>query len=113
MALGKLRQQQELVETLEVDIATKRTAWKRKIETHKVRIHAEFEQQKKFLAEEEQRQLQKLEKDEREQLRLLGEAEVELAQNREDLQELIAELEQRSRSSGLELLQVRWERLAL
>lgn len=105
VALGKLRQQQELVETLEVDIATKRTAWKRKVETHKLRIHAEFEQQKKFLAEEEQRQLQKLEKDEREQLRLLGEAEVELAQNREDLQELIAELEQRSRSSELELLQ--------
>lgn len=78
-----------------------------------MRIHAEFEQQKKFLAEEEQRQLQKLEKDEREQLRLLGEAEVELAQNREDLQELIAELEQRSRSSELELLQVRWERLPL
>lgn len=86
---------------------------KRKVETHKLKIHAEFEQQKKFLAEEEQRQLQKLEKDEREQLRLLGEAEVELAQNREDLQELIAELEQRSRSSELELLQVRWERLPL
>lgn len=105
MALGKLRQEQELAEKLEVDIATKRTAWKRKVETHKSKIHAEFEQQKNFLAEEELRQLQKLEMDERKQLKLLGEAEVELAQSREALQELISELERRSRGSELELLQ--------
>lgn len=80
---------------------------KRKVETQKLRIHAEFEQQKNFLAEEEQRQLQKLEEDEREQLRLLGETEVELGQRNQVLQELISELERRSRGSELELLQVR------
>ncbi|XP_016013478.2 E3 ubiquitin-protein ligase TRIM21 [Rousettus aegyptiacus] len=105
MTLGKLRKEQELAEKLEVDVAMKRTAWKRKVETQKLRIHAEFEQQKNFLAEEEQRQLQKLEEDEREQLRLLGETEVELGQRNQVLQELISELERRSRGSELELLQ--------
>lgn len=62
---------------------------KRKVEMHKLRIHAEFMQQKNFLAEEEQRQLQKLEKDEREQLRVLGETEAKLAQQSQALQELI------------------------
>lgn len=80
---------------------------KRKVEMHKLRIHAEFMQQKNFLAEEEQRQLQKLEKDEREQLRVLGEMEAKLAQQSQALQELISELERRSRGSALELLQVR------
>lgn len=82
---------------------------KRKVETHKSRIHAEFVQQKNFLAEEEQRQIQKLEKDEMEQLRILGEMEAELTQQSQALQELISELEWKSRGSALELLQVRWE----
>ena len=72
-----------------------------------MRIHTEFEQQKNFLAEEEQRQMQKLEKEEKEQLRILGETEAKLAQQSHILQELISELERRSRSSELELLQVR------
>lgn len=80
---------------------------KGKIETHKLRIHAEFMQQKNFLAEEEKRQLQKLEKEEREQLRILGETEARLSQKIQALQELIAELERRNRGSALELLQVR------
>nr|XP_014697432.2 E3 ubiquitin-protein ligase TRIM21 isoform X1 [Equus asinus]XP_014697433.2 E3 ubiquitin-protein ligase TRIM21 isoform X1 [Equus asinus] len=105
LALGKLRTKQELAEKLEVDVATKRADWKRKVEMHKLRIHAEFMQQKNFLAEEEQRQLQKLEKDEREQLRVLGETEAKLAQQSQALQELISELERRSRGSALELLQ--------
>ncbi|XP_006905883.2 E3 ubiquitin-protein ligase TRIM21 [Pteropus alecto] len=105
MTLQKLRKEQELAEKLEVDVATKRTAWKRKVETQKLRIHTEFEQQKNFLAEEEQRQLQKLEEDEREQLRILGETEVDLGQRNQVLQELISELERRSRGSALELLQ--------
>lgn len=86
---------------------------KNKVETQKLKIHAAFEQQKNFLAKEEQRQLQKLEKDEREQLRILGETEVELAQHSQALLELISELERRSRGSELELLQVRWEKLPL
>lgn len=105
MTLQKLRKEQELAEKLEVDVAMKRTAWKRKVETQKLRIHTEFEQQKNFLAEEEQRQLQKLEEDEREQLRILGETEVDLGQRNQVLQELISELERRSRGSALELLQ--------
>ncbi|XP_036991630.2 E3 ubiquitin-protein ligase TRIM21 isoform X2 [Artibeus jamaicensis] len=76
-----------------------------KVETHRLRIHAEFEQQKNFLAEEEQRQMQKLEKEEKEELRILGETEAKLAQQSQVLQELISELERRSRSSELELLQ--------
>lgn len=86
---------------------------KEKVETHKLRIHAEFEQQKNFLAEEKQRQLQKLEKEEREQLRILGETEAKLAQCCQALQELVSELERRTRGSELELLQVRRERLPL
>ncbi|XP_004433985.1 PREDICTED: E3 ubiquitin-protein ligase TRIM21-like [Ceratotherium simum simum] len=105
LALGKLRTEQELAEKLEVDVAMKRADWKRKVETHKLRIHTEFMQQKNFLAEEEQRQLQKLEKEEREQLRILGETEAELTQQSQVLQELISELERRSRGSALELLQ--------
>ncbi|XP_035884805.1 E3 ubiquitin-protein ligase TRIM21 [Phyllostomus discolor] len=104
-ALRKLRKEQEIAEKLEVDIAMKRTAWKGKVETHRLRIHAEFEQQKKFLAEEEQRQMQKLEKEEKEELRILGETETKLAQQSQVLQELVSELERRSRSSELELLQ--------
>ncbi|XP_057363249.1 E3 ubiquitin-protein ligase TRIM21 isoform X1 [Manis pentadactyla] len=105
MALGKLRKEQALAEKWGVDIAMKRTAWKARIETHKLRIHAEFMQQKNFLAEEEKRQLQKLEKEEREQLRILGETEARLSQKIQALQELIAELERRNRGSALELLQ--------
>ncbi|XP_037378734.1 E3 ubiquitin-protein ligase TRIM21 [Talpa occidentalis] len=104
-ALVKLRKEQELTEKLEVDITTEKAAWKRKVETHKLRIHAEFEQQKNFLTKEEHRQLQKLEQTEREQLRILGQKEIELTQQREALQELISELERRSRGSALELLQ--------
>ncbi|KAM5247565.1 E3 ubiquitin-protein ligase TRIM21 [Ctenodactylus gundi] len=105
VALRNLRQQQELAEKLELDLAAKKADWKRKIETHKSRIHAEFVQQKKFLVEEEQRQLQKLEKEEREELRILGETEAELAQQSQALQALISELEWKSQSSALELLQ--------
>ncbi|XP_036115934.1 E3 ubiquitin-protein ligase TRIM21 [Molossus molossus] len=105
MALRKLRTKQEWTEKLELDVITKRTSWKENVERHKLRIHTEFEQQKKFLAEEEQRQLQKLENEEREQLRILGETETRLAQNCQALQELISELERRSRGSKLELLQ--------
>lgn len=105
VALEKLRRQQELVEKLEVDLAVKRADWKREIETHKSRIHAEFVQQRNFLCEEEQRQLQKLERDEREQLRILGETETEMTQQSQALQALISELERRSRGSALELLQ--------
>ncbi|EPY83508.1 E3 ubiquitin-protein ligase TRIM21 [Camelus ferus] len=76
-----------------------------KVEAHKLRIHEEFVRQKNFLAEEEQRQLQKLEEDEREKLRVLGATEARLAQQSQILQELIAELERRSRGSALELLQ--------
>ncbi|XP_054997056.1 E3 ubiquitin-protein ligase TRIM21 [Sorex araneus] len=103
-ALEKLRKEQVLAEKLETDIVTQRAAWKEKVETQKIKIHAEFVKQKNLLDEEEQRQLQKLEKDEREQLRILGETEAELAQQSQALQELIAELERRSRGSALELL---------
>ncbi|XP_007463105.1 PREDICTED: E3 ubiquitin-protein ligase TRIM21 [Lipotes vexillifer] len=105
VALQKLRNKQELTEKLEVDVAKKKAAWKGKVEAHKSRIHEEFVRQKNFLAEEEQRQLQKLEEDEREQLRVLGAAEARLAQQSQALQELISELDRRSRGSALELLQ--------
>ncbi|XP_021560329.2 E3 ubiquitin-protein ligase TRIM21 [Neomonachus schauinslandi] len=105
VALGKLRKGQELAEELEVNIATKRAAWKSQVETHKLRIHAEFVQQRNFLAMDEQRQLQRLDTEEREQLRILGEAEAMLAQKSQALQELVMELERRSRGSALELLQ--------
>lgn len=104
VALEKLRKEQTLTEKLGMDIAAKRTVWKDKIETQKLKIHADFVQQKNFLDEEEQRQLQKLENDEREQLRVLEESEAELNQETQALQELITELEQRSRGSPLELL---------
>lgn len=77
------------------------------MDIQKSRIHSEFVHQKNLLAKEEQRQLQKLEKDEREHLRVLGEKEIELAEKNQALQELITELERRSRGSNLELLQVR------
>lgn len=79
---------------------------KSQVETHKLRIHTEFVQQRNFLAMDEQRQLQRLDTEEREQLRILGEAEAMLAQKSQALQELIMELERRSRGSALELLQV-------
>lgn len=105
VALEKLRKQQEMTEKLEMDLSMKRADWKREVETRKSRIHAEFVQQRNFLAEEEKRQLQKLEKDEREHLRILGDTETELTQQSQALQALIAELERRSRGSALELLQ--------
>ncbi|MBW02228.1 E3 ubiquitin-protein ligase TRIM21, partial [Eschrichtius robustus] len=105
VALQKLRNKQELAEKLEVDVAMKKAAWKGKVEAHKLRVHEEFVRQKNFLAEEEQRQLQKLEEDEREELRVLGATEAGLAQQSQALQELIAELERRTRGSALELLQ--------
>ncbi|XP_058401735.1 E3 ubiquitin-protein ligase TRIM21-like [Diceros bicornis minor] len=105
LALGKLRKDQELAEKLEVDVAMKREDWKRKVETHKLRIQAEFMQVKNFLAEEEQRQLQELENEEGIQLKILGETEAELTQQSQDLQELISELERTTRGSALELLQ--------
>lgn len=104
VALEKLKREQELAEKLEMEITRKRAAWKEEIEAQKLKIHADFVQQKSFLDEEEQRQLQKLENDEREQLRILGETEAELAEQSQALQELIAELDRRSRGSALELL---------
>lgn len=77
------------------------------MDIQKSRIHSEFVHQNSLLAKEEQRQLQKLEKEEREHLRVLGEKEIELAEKNRALQELITELERRSRGSNLELLQVR------
>ncbi|XP_006229946.1 E3 ubiquitin-protein ligase TRIM21 isoform X1 [Rattus norvegicus] len=112
-ALEKLRKGKELAEKLEMDLAMQRTDWKartvdcisqRNIDTQKSRIHEEFAHQNSLLAQEEQRQLQRLEKDEREHLRLLGEKEAELAEKNQALQELISELERRSRGSELELL---------
>ncbi|XP_005380102.1 PREDICTED: E3 ubiquitin-protein ligase TRIM21 isoform X2 [Chinchilla lanigera] len=105
LTLEKLRKQQALAEGLEVNLAKKKADWKKEVEAHKSRIHAQFVQQRDFLVEEEQRQLQKLEKDEREQLRILGETELELTQQSQVLQALISELEQRSQGSNLELLQ--------
>ncbi|XP_004708956.1 E3 ubiquitin-protein ligase TRIM21 [Echinops telfairi] len=105
VALRTLRRKQQLAEKLEVDVTDKRAAWKKKVEAQKLRIHTEFVQQKNFLAEEEQRQMQKLEENERAHLRLLGEKEAQLAKQSQALQELISELEQRSRASPLELLQ--------
>ncbi|XP_031240763.1 E3 ubiquitin-protein ligase TRIM21, partial [Mastomys coucha] len=105
VALEKLRKEKELVEKFEMDFPRQRADWKRKVDTQKSRIHAEFVHQNSLLAQEEQRQLQKLEKDEKEHLRLLGKKEAELAEKNQALQELISELERRSRSSELELLQ--------
>lgn len=105
MALEKLRKGKELAEKLEMDLAKQRTDWKRNVDIQKSRIHSEFVHQNNLLAKEEQRQLQKLEKDEREHLRVLGEKEIELAEKNQALQELITELERRSRGSNLELLQ--------
>uniref|UniRef100_H0X058 RING-type E3 ubiquitin transferase n=1 Tax=Otolemur garnettii TaxID=30611 RepID=H0X058_OTOGA len=105
VALEKLRKKQEIAEKLERDVAMKRADWKRKVEKQKSTIHAEFEKQKNFLVEEEQRQLQELEQNEREQLRLLGNTQAELTQQSQDLQKLISEVEHRSHSSPLELLQ--------
>ncbi|XP_052568167.1 E3 ubiquitin-protein ligase TRIM21 isoform X2 [Peromyscus californicus insignis] len=105
VALEKLRKGKEVAEKLEMDLEMQRIDWKRNVDTQKSRIHSEFVHQSSLLAKEEQRQLQKLEKDEREHLRLLGEKEAELAEKNQSLQELIAELERRIRSSKLELLQ--------
>ncbi|XP_026645929.1 E3 ubiquitin-protein ligase TRIM21 isoform X2 [Microtus ochrogaster] len=79
--------------------------YQRNVDIQRSRIHSEFVHQNNLLAKEEQRQLQKLEKDEREHLRVLGEKEIELAEKNQALQELITELERRSRGSNLELLQ--------
>nr|XP_048285470.1 E3 ubiquitin-protein ligase TRIM21 isoform X1 [Myodes glareolus]XP_048285471.1 E3 ubiquitin-protein ligase TRIM21 isoform X1 [Myodes glareolus] len=105
VALEKLRKGKELAEELEMDLAKQRTDWKRNVDIQKSRIHSEFVHQNSLLAKEEQRQLQKLEKEEREHLRVLGEKEIELAEKNQALQELITELERRSRGSNLELLQ--------
>lgn len=50
--------------------------------------------------------MQRLDVEEREQLRILGETEAMLAQKTQALQELVVELERRSKGSPLELLQV-------
>ncbi|XP_034373323.1 LOW QUALITY PROTEIN: E3 ubiquitin-protein ligase TRIM21-like [Arvicanthis niloticus] len=105
MALEKLRKGKELAEKLKMDLAMQRADWKRNVDTQKSRIHAEFVHQNSLLALEEQRQLQRLEKDGREHLRLLDEKEAELGEKNQALQELISELERRSRGSELELLQ--------
>ncbi|XP_014645722.1 PREDICTED: E3 ubiquitin-protein ligase TRIM21-like [Ceratotherium simum simum] len=105
LALGKLRKDQEVAEKLEVDVTMKREDWKRKVETHKLRIRAEFMQQKIFLVEEEHRQLQELENEEGKQLKILEETEAELTQQSQALQELISELERTTQGSALELLQ--------
>ncbi|XP_053418082.1 E3 ubiquitin-protein ligase TRIM21-like [Nycticebus coucang] len=105
MALEKLRKKQEIAEKLEMEVAMKRDDWKRKVQIQKSTIHDEFVKQKNFLVEEEQRQLQELEEDEREQLRLLGNKQAKLTQQSQALQKLISEVEHRSRSSALELLQ--------
>nr|XP_055176809.1 E3 ubiquitin-protein ligase TRIM21 isoform X4 [Nyctereutes procyonoides] len=98
VALRKLRKEQKLAEELEVNTAMKRAAWKASVVLQR-------ESQINFLTAEEQRQMQRLDVEEREQLRILGETEAMLAQKTQALQELVVELERRSKGSPLELLQ--------
>lgn len=77
------------------------------IQSEKQRIQTEFNQLRSILDSEEQRELQKLEEEETKTLHDLAEAENELVQQSQLLEELISDLELRSEWSALELLQVK------
>lgn len=77
------------------------------IQTEKQRIQTEFNQLRSILDSEEQRELQKLEEEETKTLNDLAEAENELVQQSQLLEELISDLERRSEWSAMELLQVK------
>ncbi|CAK6449103.1 unnamed protein product [Pipistrellus nathusii] len=103
--LDRLRKEHREAEKLGTDIRKERTSWKNQIQTEKQRIQTEFNQLRSILDSEEQRELQKLEEEETKTLHDLAEAENELVQQSQLLEELISDLECRSEWSALELLQ--------
>ncbi|CAK6444500.1 unnamed protein product [Pipistrellus nathusii] len=80
-------------------------AWKDKMKNQKLRFSAEFTKLHDFLAEEEQLFLQKLSKEEEETKKKRTENTLRLHQIITSLKKLILEVEEKSQSSILELLQ--------
>ncbi|XP_036165824.1 E3 ubiquitin-protein ligase TRIM4 isoform X2 [Myotis myotis] len=81
------------------------TEWKDKMKNQKLRFSAEFTKLHDFLAEEEQLFLQKLSKEEEETKKKRTENTLQLHQIITSLKKLILEVEEKSQSSILELLQ--------
>ncbi|CAO2582546.1 Tripartite motif-containing protein 34A [Lemmus lemmus] len=105
-ALKRLRKEQEKAEKLEADIEEDRISWKCQIQAERQRIQIGFDQLRRILNEEEQRELKRLGEEEQLILDSLAEAEAELAQQSQLVQELISDLELRCQWPGTELLQV-------
>ncbi|KAH0501393.1 Tripartite motif-containing protein 34A [Microtus ochrogaster] len=113
-ALERLRKEQEKAKKLEADIEEDRISWKAgdawalifcQIQTERQRIQTGFDQLRRILDEEEQRELKRLGEEEQLILDSLAEAEAELAQQSQLVQELISGLELRCQWPVTELLQ--------
>ncbi|XP_059125500.1 E3 ubiquitin-protein ligase TRIM34 [Peromyscus eremicus] len=104
-ALQRLREEQEKAEKLEADIKEDRISWKYQIQTERQRIQTGFNELRRILNEEEQRELKRLQEEEQLILASLAEAEAELAQQSQLVEELISDLERRCQWSARELLQ--------
>ncbi|XP_055479212.1 E3 ubiquitin-protein ligase TRIM34A-like [Psammomys obesus] len=103
--LKRLRKEKGKVEKLEADIKEDRISWKCQIQTEKQRIQTGFNQLRRVLDKEEQRELSRLCEEEHMILDNLAEAEAELAQQSQLVEDLISDLENRCRWSDTDLLQ--------
>lgn len=104
-ALRRLRKEQQEAEKVEADLKEKRISWKHQIQNERLRIWSEFSWMRITLDYEEKRELQRLKEEETKILESLAEAEAALAQQTQVVQELISDLERRTRWSTEELLQ--------
>lgn len=104
-ALQRLREEHKKAEKLEADIKEDRISWKCQIQTERQRIQTGFNELRRILNEEEQRELKRLQEEEQLILASLAEAEAELAQQSQLVEELISDLERRCQWSTTELLQ--------
>ncbi|XP_013365590.1 PREDICTED: E3 ubiquitin-protein ligase TRIM58 isoform X2 [Chinchilla lanigera] len=104
LALEAVRKEVDEASAQEVTVGKKIVVWK-KVEVQRQRFRLEFEKHRGFLALEEQLQLRRLEEEERATLQRLRDSRAQLAQHIKALKELAEELEERSQSMALRLLE--------
>ncbi|XP_023557904.1 tripartite motif-containing protein 34 isoform X2 [Octodon degus] len=104
-ALQRLREEQQEAEKLKAAIMEDRIAWKHEMKTERQWIESKFCWLRRALHNEKQRELRILEEKERKTLADWEQAEDEMLQQSQVLEELISELEHRSQWAAEELLQ--------
>ncbi|MBZ3874674.1 Tripartite motif-containing protein 5 [Sciurus carolinensis] len=103
--LRKLEIAKEEAEKCQVDIQTKRTFWKNKIQSEVENVQIQYESLRGILNSEEELEIQKLRKEEEDILNSLTKSENELNQQSQLVNGFISDLENRLQESTVKMLQ--------